>query len=92
MMDFPNSNVINVVGKSMPDVEDVKSLNRYPKDVDSQSHQVSGYFYVFLYFKTTRAKSLLESWGPVPLFFSDWQPSLTFVWFTSKSHEHYLHY
>ena len=37
-----------------------------------------------------RCKSLLESWGTT--FFPDWQPALIFVWFTSKSHEHYPYY
>ena len=45
-------------------------------------------FYKF-YFKAS-GKSLLESW--VTTFLPNWQPSLIFVWFTSKSHEHYPHY
>ena len=36
----------------------------------------------------SRGKSLLELWGIT--FLPDWQLPLTFVWFTSKSHEHVL--
>ena len=41
-------------------------------------------------FSSTRGKSLLESWGTT--FLLNWQPPLIFVWFTSKSHEHYPYY
>ena len=37
----------------------------------------------------TRGKSLLESWGTT--FLPDWQSTLIFVIFTSKSHQHYPH-
>ena len=35
----------------------------------------------------TRGKSHIESWGTT--FLPEWQPPLTFVWFTSRSHEHW---
>ena len=37
-------------------------------------------------FDDIRSKSLLESWGAT--FLPNWQPSLFFVWSTSKSQEH----
>ena len=39
---------------------------------------------------TSRGKSLLEFWGTT--FLPNWQPTLIFVWFTSKSHAHYPHF
>ena len=44
-------------------------------------------FQVHIYCIGTRVKSLLESL--VTTFLPDWQPPLLFVWFTSKSHQHY---
>ena len=41
--------------------------------------------FAFQFSSTSTDKSLIESWGTT--FLSDWQPSLIFVWFTSKSCE-----